>query len=802
MAAAGTEQTVAVDGVQLKVSNLDKVLYPATGTTKADVLRYYAQIADVMIPHCADRPITRKRWPNGVEGEVFFQKNLGGGTPHWVHRVTLHHSESDNTYPIANDRATLAWLAQIAALEVHVPQWRVDADERPRNPDRIVFDLDPGPGVTLLEVAHVAHLVKEILDQMGLPSYPVTSGSKGIHLYAPVDGSYTSAQTSALAKELARSLEADHKELVVSEMAKSLRAGRVFLDWSQNNANKTTICPYSLRGTQRPRVAAPRTWEELADPELRHLELDEVLDLVADRGDPMGPIGRPPGVGDGVDRLSTYRAKRDPARTPEPVPDAHGEDHLDAGATREFVIQEHHASRLHWDLRLARHGVLVSWALPKGVPTDPDKNHLAVHTEDHPMEYATFSGTIPAGEYGAGEMTIWDSGTYTTEKWREEKEIIVTLTGRPDGGLAAGPGRTAKLALIRTGENWLIHLMDPDGGRPARTAPSPLSSAGSRTRKPSRAVLPRPMMATAAEQIPQEPGWAFEMKWDGVRAIIEVEGDQVRLMSRSGRDQTTQYPELVAALPDLVAAHRAILDGEIVALDDDGAPSFSLLQPRMQATREPEIARAAKRRPVHLMLFDVLQIEDTPMLEEPYVDRREALAALVTERGIVHVPPATDDGDEALATSAALRLEGVVAKRRDSRYHPGRRSPSWLKLKHVATREVVVVGWRAGSGSRAGAVGSLLLAVPVDGGLGYVGRVGSGFTQRETTDWLAMFEPLQRPDPPLSGVPTLDARGTTWLEPVRVAEVAYGDVTPDGRLRHPRWRGWRPDKTVEDISPE
>ncbi|WP_241680612.1 ATP-dependent DNA ligase [Pseudactinotalea suaedae] len=792
MREASSEATVGVDGVQLRVTNLDKVLYPETGTTKADVLRYYAQIADVMVPHCADRAVTRKRWPNGVEGEVFFQKNLGGGTPHWVHRATMQHSDGEVVYPIANDRPTLAWLAQVAALELHVPQWRFDADLRPMNPDRIVFDLDPGPGVVLTQVAHVARLVKEILDQMGLPTYPVTSGSKGIHLYAPLDGSYTSAQTSALAKELARSLEADHRELVVSEMTKSARTGRVFLDWSQNNGNKTTICPYSLRGTTRPQVATPRTWAELEDPDLRHLELDEVLALVADRGDPMGPIGRPPGVGAGSDRLSTYRAKRDAARTPEPVPEAHGSDDLDATVAREFVIQEHHASRLHWDLRLARHGVLVSWALPKGVPDDPDSNHLAVQTEDHPMEYATFSGTIPAGEYGAGEMTIWDSGTYTTSKWRDGKEVIVTLTGRQDGGLAQGPGRTSTLALIRTGENWLIHLMDPTRQK-KRATPSGVP----RTR---REVLPKPMMATLADALPDEPGWSYEMKWDGVRAIVEVEGDRVRLMSRSGRDQTAQYPEL-SVLPDLVAAHRAVLDGEIVALDDEGRPSFSLLQPRMQATKEPEIARAAQRRPVHLMLFDVLEVEETSLTAEPYVDRRDALEALVTEQGIVHVPPTSDHGSDALSASADLGLEGVVAKRRDSRYSPGRRSPAWLKLKHTLAQEVVVIGWREGGGNRAGKVGSLLLGVPgEDGALRYVGRVGSGFTERETSAWLGRFEPLQRADSPAADVPALDAKGAHWLDPVQVAEVEFGEWSPAGRLRHPRWRGWRPDKSVADIS--
>ncbi|MFV0254036.1 MAG: ATP-dependent DNA ligase [Beutenbergiaceae bacterium] len=778
MAQERQEQTVTIDGVHLKVSNLDKVLYPQTGTTKADVLRYYATIAEVMIPHCADRPITRKRWPNGIDGEMFFHKNLGGGTPQWVQRVTVSHSEAQHTYPIADDRPTLAWLAQIAALELHVPQWRFDADQRPLNPDRIVLDLDPGDGVPITQVAHVARLVRQILEQMGLPCYPVTSGSKGIHVYAGLDGRHSWEQTSALARELARSLEADHRDLVVSQMSKAARSGKVLLDWSQNNASKTTICPYSLRGTARPHVAAPRSWEDLADPQLRNLEWDEVLRLVAQRGDPMAPLGRTPGAGAERDRLAVYRAKRDPARTGEPIPEHHGPDDPQS---RTFVIQEHHASRLHWDLRLARHGVLVSWALPKGVPVDPEVNHLAVQTEDHPLEYATFSGTIPEGEYGAGEMTIWDSGSYVATKWRPGKEVIVTLTGRPDGGLANGPGRTCQVALIKTGENWLIHLMEPPK---------------------QRIRPPKPMLATAATEVPGEPGWVFEMKWDGVRTLAEVDGDRVRLLSRSGLDQSLQYPEL-AVLSDLVAANRVVLDGEIVALDEAGRPSFSLLQPRMHATREPEIARAAKRNPVQLMLFDVLWVEGSSLMAEPYSHRQQVLQALLAEHHLVHVPPAVADGQAAMRTSRELGLEGVMAKRSDGRYQAGRRSPDWLKLKHTTTAEVVVIGWKEGSGWRTGRVGSLLLAMP-DGQPGtdlrYVGRVGTGFSARETLDWLERFEPIGQGSAPVTGIPADDARDAHWLRPIQVAEVEYAGWTSSSRLWHPRWRGWRPDKSVADIS--
>ncbi|BDZ63925.1 non-homologous end-joining DNA ligase [Agromyces mangrovi Wang et al. 2018] len=284
-----------VGGRRLRITSLDKVMYPDAGTTKGDVIGYYAEIAPVMLPYVAGRPCTRKRWVDGVgtadaPGGTFFAKDLGQGTPDWVRRARIPHSDHDNTYPVVDDLPTLVWLAQLAALELHVPQWRFDAAGTPQHPDRLVLDLDPGEGVGLGGCAEVAFLVREILDGMGLGSVPVTSGSKGIHLYAPLDGTLSSDQTSALARELARSLEADHPKLVVSSMSKSVRPGRVFLDWSQNNGKKTTIAPYSLRGRFRPTVAAPRTWEELAEPDLRHLEYGEVLALVAERGDPMEPL--------------------------------------------------------------------------------------------------------------------------------------------------------------------------------------------------------------------------------------------------------------------------------------------------------------------------------------------------------------------------------------------------------------------------------------------------------------------------------------------------------------------------------
>ena len=404
--AEGARQLVEVDGRRLRLTNLDKVMYPETGMTKGEVISYYAEIAPVMVPLVAGRPVTRKRWVQGVgtpdaPQPAFFEKNLESHAPEWIRRGVIRHSDGPKTYPIAGDRAALVWLAQQAALELHVPQWRFDGKGEPGKPDRIVFDLDPGPGMGLPECAEAARLVRDLLAGMGLEAMPVTSGSKGIHLYAAVDGRQTSDQISAVARELAKALESDHPELIVSSMRKTLREGRVLIDWSQNNGKKTTIAPYSLRGRFRPTVAAPRTWAELDDPGLRHLEAHEVLERVTSVGDPLAVLSA--AAHDGP--LAEYLSMRKTGVTPEPMPASSWG--APSGGDPVFVIQEHHARRLHYDLRLERDGVLKSWAVPKGIPDDAGVNHLAVQTEDHPMEYATFEGTIPAGEYGAGSMTIW-----------------------------------------------------------------------------------------------------------------------------------------------------------------------------------------------------------------------------------------------------------------------------------------------------------------------------------------------------------------------------------------------------------
>lgn len=310
-----------------------------------------------------------------------------------------------------------------------------------------------------------------------------------------------------------------------------------------------------------------------------------------------------------------------------------------------------------------------------------------------------------------------------------------------------------------------------------------------------------PMMAVLRDELPPDDGrWAYEMKWDGVRAVVHVDGGRARVMSRNDNDMTAAYPEL-REMAESLGALQVVLDGEVVALDKHGRPSFSALQPRMHVTDAAQVRRLQKSTPVTFLAFDVLHLDGRSTLELPYEDRRRLLESLELEGPSWRTPPTWyADGSSVLEAAAEQGLEGIVAKRRDSTYRPGRRSDTWVKVKHLRTQEVVIGGWKPGSGRRGGVLGSLLLGIPGEEGLDYVGKVGTGFTDEALAELTRRLVTLERADSPFAGrIPSVDARDAHWVEPRIVGEVRFGEWTQDGRLRHPAWRGIRPDKTPSDV---
>jgi len=501
----------------------------------------------------------------------------------------------------------------------------------------------------------------------------------------------------------------------------------------------------------------------------------------------------PPGSADGprvpfgvvADKLREYKAKRDFRSTPEPggATKRRGQDGAGKAGSRRatparskgsragsaqprFVVHEHHARRLHWDLRLERDGVLASWAIPNGIPDDPKDNRKAVHTEDHPLEYIDFEGEIPKGEYGAGKIKVWDSGTYEAEKFRDD-EVILTFQGERLQG---------KYALFRAGQDpkdWMIHRMDP----PADPGREPM---------PERLV---PMLARPGDLPRDAQSYGFEVKWDGIRAILYSQPGRTRIEGRRLTDITAKYPEL-RPLGRELGSRTAVLDGEIVAFDENGKPSFERLQRRMHLTGDSQIKRQAKALPATYLIFDLLYLDGHSLMALPYEERRRRLDELGLEGAAWRTPAShRGEGKALLEATAKQGLEGVVAKRLDSPYEPGRRSGAWTKVKNKRRQELIVGGWMPGEGKRENRIGALLLGYyDSEGVLRYAGRVGTGFKERDLDDLEKRLASLRRKTSPFGGDPK-PPRGAFFVRPELVCEVEFTEWTGDMILRHPAYKG-------------
>jgi bifunctional non-homologous end joining protein LigD len=438
-----TEGKLEIDGRVISVSNLDKVMYPETGFTKGEVIDFYIKISPALLPHLKNRPLTMKRYPDGIHGNYFYEKNAPSHTPSWIKTTYFGRNTGDepNRHILVNDLPTLVWSSNMANLELHTV---LSKAPKLTVPTMLVFDLDPGPPAGILESAEVAFLIKEVLDSLNMESFAKTSGSKGVQVYVPLNTPTDFETTRGFAELVALMLANQHPDRIVSTMSKLVRTGRVFIDWSQNAEHKTTASVYSLRASREiPSISMPVSWKELraaikkADPDKLYFEPSEALLRVKKLGDLFEPVltikqkiprkfqtPKQKVVQKGDRSLKAYEAKRDFTKTKEPAP---GKSKKRGKKTPMFVIQKHAARRLHYDFRLEMDGVLRSWAVPNGLPTELNDKRLAVHVEDHPMNYAKFEGIIPSGNYGAGTVMVWDIGTYTT---MEEDPIKAYYEGK------------------------------------------------------------------------------------------------------------------------------------------------------------------------------------------------------------------------------------------------------------------------------------------------------------------------------------------------------------------------------------
>jgi bifunctional non-homologous end joining protein LigD len=526
-------------------------------------------------------------------------------------------------------------------------------------------------------------------------------------------------------------------------------------------------------------------------------------------------------------KLDSYDAKRSPERTPEPF----AGDGIER--PRLFVVQKHAARRLHYDLRLEMGGVLHSWAVPRGPSLDPAEKRLAVEVEDHPVEYADFEGMIPAGNYGAGAVIVWDRGAWTP--------VEDPADGLKKGKLLfdlAGYKLRGRWTLVRTKnsvKDWLL-IKKPDawarGGadgalgeesilsglgveelRDGKTRADEVRAELERLGAPRRRVAAddvQVMLAETADAPFSRDGWLFELKYDGFRLLAAREGGRARLFYRRGNDSTAVFPDVARALRTL--PYDAILDGEVVVLDGEGRPSFSRLQKRVLLTRAADIERAAVELPATLFLFDLVGFEDFDLRGLPLVERKRLLARLLPRTGpLRYADHVATDGQALFDKVRARGLEGVMAKRADSPYRAGR-SADWLKVRAARSDDFVIVGYTRPKGGRTG-LGALLLAQYDGGRLVYVGRAGSGLGQAQLVELAATLDGMRRAKPPcegtramIIGAPRLrrnegalpPAREAVWAEPRLVCEVRYTEITDDGLLRQPTFLRLRDDKPAAD----
>lgn len=773
---AKKSQWTQVGKRKLELSNLEKVLFPDDGITKAEVIEYYLKIAPTLLQHVKGRALTLIRFPDGVGGESFYQKNRPEWAPDWIEFVKLGKEEKKD-YILATEPASLVWLANLAALELHQLHSRKPDFE---HPDYMVFDLDPPEGYNFTNVVSLALDLKSYIESFGYTCFAKTTGGKGIHICCPIEPQWDFHTVFEAAQTIAQPYTERNVRETTLQIKKEARKGRVLIDIFRIRSGQSIVSPYSLRGRKGAPVSMPLTWDEIAGLKSPlEYNINNAVDKVVQDGDawegmdafavelhthrkakvvkpkklPVSKKHKTP------EQLESYEQKRDFKKTPEP------EARILEGTGTSFVVHRHHASHLHYDLRLEQDGVLKSWAVPRGLPPHPGVKRLAVQTEDHPMKYLTFDGVIPKGQYGAGEMWIYALGKYQITKDKKDG-FYFRLSSKEVNG-------EYRIYKIKAKE-WLFERVDT----------------------PQVNYLQdeiEPMLSGSAVKPPVGDNFIHEIKWDGIRALIAVEDGQVRIRTRNQNDVTKQFPELTVA-DKTFRATCGLFDAEIVCLDKSGKADFKKVIHRLMSTGETTIQKSVKTSPVYCYIFDCLYMDGRSLIHEPLIKRREWLKDAIKSDTPYRISEAVDDGEALFEAAREHQLEGIISKDKSGKYLPGKRSDLWLKIKVRNTRECVILGYNPGKGDRSVTFGGLHIAERDGDKFLYRGKVGTGFDDATIKEIFRQIKALKEIKKPITDK-VMDEKISKWIEPTLIAEISFSMITKDHQFREPVFVRLRPDLT-------
>jgi bifunctional non-homologous end joining protein LigD len=750
----------------IELSNLEKVLYPDDGIVKAEIIEYYLKLAPTILNHLRGRALSLVRYPDGIYGEQFFQKHRPDWTPDWIDYKRLG-QERLKEYVVAREDATLVWLANLACLELHQIHSFAEKSDKP---DYIVYDLDPPEeGFAFADLKALAFRLKEHLERHNYHVFVKTTGGKGLHLLTPIEPRYSFDECFETAKVIATDFVQRNVETTL-HIKKESRKGRVLIDIYRNRPSQTIVAAYSLRGRAGAPASTPLDWQDLNGLTApSEWNIRTTLEKVLTTGDPWEGIRawavplhtdkRAHAVEDtpanprhkSPEQLAEYEKKRDFAKTPEPP------SVVEEATGSRFVIQRHHASHLHYDLRLEKDGVLLSWAIPRGMPPVPGVKRLAVQTEDHPLKYLSFEGEIPKNEYGGGMMWIYATGRYEVTK-EKKNGFYFRLSG---------PQLSAEYRMhLMKDKEWLLERVDV-----------PQTNL-------LESVL-KPMLADASKKVPVGD-YLYEVKWDGIRALIYLNEGQLKIYSRNLNDITAQFPEL--NVPEQAfRINNAIFDAEIVCLDAQGKADFKRVIKRLMSKKNFDVE--SRKNPAYCYLFDCLYLDGRSLMGDPLDRRRWWLedSVRVAETNY-RLSEAVEEGEALFEAAKALGVEGIMAKERKGKYTPGRRNDTWIKIKVKETLEAVIIGYTLGEGERERTFGSLQVAEQQNGKLIYRGRVGTGFDDallrsiKKELDGLVSGERIVPEE-------VHEEKKTVWVNPVLRCEVEFSMVTENGTLRDPVFRG-------------